>query len=110
MAASMYKANWITERISLVIRTWDCFLPLLSLEYILKCFSFYGKRGKDTEMAAAESIRLVVSIFLVILTSWKPCFLGAIWHRVLFSPIFFFFMVSSFEDTQIFLVRYLWGV
>lgn len=67
VAAFIYKANWITERISLVIRTLDLLLPLLSSEYILKCFSFYGREGRYRD--GSSRICLVVSIFLVILTS-----------------------------------------
>lgn len=54
----------------------------------MKCFSFYGKRGKDTEMTVAESIHLVVSIFHVILTSRRRVFLVlfSIWSC--FLPFF----------------------
>lgn len=65
-------------------------MPLLSSEGVLKCFLFYGKRGKDTEVHAAESIDLVASVLLVILILWKHVFLVQLGMRSHFFPDFFF--------------------
>lgn len=87
VAASIYKANWVTERISWVMKSLDCFLPLLSSKCILKYFSFCGKRRKNSEEEVAESIHWLASPCYF--GSLEMCFSGAVWNMVTFSLFLF---------------------
>lgn len=55
-------------------------------------------------MEVAESIHLLASVLLVILTSWKCVFLVLLGYGLVFS----IFIVYSLEDIQILLVYYIW--
>lgn len=100
-AASIYEANWVTERISWVIKTLDCF-------YLQKAywsvFFFLWQEREGLQVEVTESIHLLASVLLVILTSWKCVFLVLLEYGLVFSV----FIVYSLEDIQILLVYYIW--